>query len=40
MSWKCPYNYQCNDCRHHHIDKSLGRDYCLKTGEEINVTMT
>ena len=37
MIWKCPYNYKCNNCSHHHIDKSIGRDYCLKTGKEINV---
>ena len=39
MIWECPYNYNCNTCSHHYIDKSIGKDYCLKTGKEINVTM-
>ena len=39
MSWKCPYKHQYNICSHHHIDKSINRIYCLKTGKEIN-TMT
>ena len=40
MIWKCPYNYECSACPHHYIDLSIDKDYCLKTGKEIDVTMT
>ena len=32
MIWKCPYSNNCNTCSHHHIDKSIGKDYCNKNG--------
>ena len=35
MNWRCNYNYTCDVCKYHHVDKSVNKVYCLLNGKEV-----